>query len=181
VNYFEIACGGVAAGRPHSDTRQLALDVQGKSKNVHLRISDISRSMVSELPELLLDLLEIAAYVYCADQHARRGSEKLTQAGSSWRRSMRFVIPVRHPEVWSSAEVLEPLVETLSFLSDDVFEFDFVAGTVPFVQPDAYFPELAEDCGADQKGGGRADCRRRFRAPSREHSQLRAPARVDRI
>ena len=62
------------------DVCRIALDVRGKDRNVNLRIADISRSMVSNIPDLLLDLLEIAAYVYCADQHASRGSAKLTDA-----------------------------------------------------------------------------------------------------
>ena len=117
------------AGGIDSRPQRLALDVQGTGKNVNLRISDISRSMVSNIPELLLDLLEVAAYVYCADQHAPRGSDKLTLAGSSWRRQLHFVIPVRRHDVWSRPAVLETLTDTLSFLSDDGFSFEFVRAT----------------------------------------------------
>ena len=42
------------------------------------------------LPDLLVDLLEIASYVYCADQRAGRGSEKLSNYGENWRRSLHW-------------------------------------------------------------------------------------------
>ena len=45
------------AGRIDSDST-LGAGCSGRRKNVNLRISDISRSMVSNIPDLLLDLLE---------------------------------------------------------------------------------------------------------------------------
>jgi hypothetical protein len=39
------------------------MNVHGTGKNVNLRIDCISRSMLANVPDLLLDLLEIAAYV----------------------------------------------------------------------------------------------------------------------
>jgi hypothetical protein len=51
--------------------------------------------------------------------------------GSDWRRSFLFIIPVRSPDHWSSRKVLEPLCETLSFLSDDDYAFEFERATNP--------------------------------------------------
>jgi hypothetical protein len=45
--------------------------------------------------------------------------------GASWRRKIRVAIPVRQPDLWSSDAVLAALIETLSFASDDIYEFDF--------------------------------------------------------
>lgn len=45
--------------------------------------------------------------------------------GLRWRRTLRFVIPVRTPDLWSSIPVASALVETLSFLSDDEYEVEF--------------------------------------------------------
>jgi hypothetical protein len=140
---FEFVCGGAGTGKA-ADARRFVLDVQGKAKNIDLRITDISRAMALDLPDLLLDLLEVAAYVYIADQHAARGTDKLAEAGSNWRRNMRFTIPVRLPEVWTRHDVQDALVETLSFLSDDVYEFRFVAGAEAFAPPATYFPEFAD-------------------------------------
>lgn len=144
MKQFEFACGGVVLADADPDVQQLTLDVQGPHRNVNLKISDISRSMVSNVPDLLLDLLEIAAYVYCADQRASRGSDKLTLAGSSWRRSMHFTIPVRNPEIWSGTELSSALHTTLRFLSDDSYDFVFVAAANPFVEKNAYFDGLSD-------------------------------------
>ena len=95
---FEFACGGLAA-RPSTEGEHRTLDVQGPARNINLRIEDISKALVSDIPDVLLDLLEVAAYIYCADQQTRRGSEYLTDYGSDWRREMAFRIPVRSPGV----------------------------------------------------------------------------------
>jgi hypothetical protein len=49
----------------------------------------------------------------------------MAQLGKDWRRTFRFVIPVRLPNLWSSPPVLTTLVDTLSFLSDDFYVFEF--------------------------------------------------------
>ena len=110
-----IECGV----RQASEDGALAMNVSDPGKNVNLRIDSISRSMVGNIPDLLIDLLEIAAYVYCVDQRIKRGTEMLMDYGKDWRRSLTFSIPVRHPEIWNGEEVQELLVETLGFLSDD--------------------------------------------------------------
>jgi hypothetical protein len=103
----------------------IAMDVQGAGKNVNLRIDYITRTMLANVPDLLIDLLEVAAYVYCADQRLGRGSGKLTNFGENWRRSLHFSIPVRHLEVWQDSELQGLLAGTLSFLSDDSYTFEF--------------------------------------------------------
>lgn len=120
------------------------LDLQGPAKNINLRIDDISRRMVSNVPDLLLDLLEVAAYVYCADQQARRGSDKLSGYGMDWRRQMHFTIPVRALDLWSRHDVCETLSEALGFLSEDYYSFDFVPAQAPAVERETYFPELSD-------------------------------------
>lgn len=142
---YDVMCGGSASSVVSDPDRQIQLDVQGDGRNVNLRIEDISRSMVSNVPDLLLDLLEVAAYVYCADQQASRGSDKLTDLGSNWRRQMRLTIPVRNPGLWASHAVMEALHETLRFLSDDTWEFEFVKASRPLAEKLAYFPNLFDE------------------------------------
>ena len=107
------------------------MDVQGEAKNVNLRIDYITRTMLGNVPDLLIDLLEVAAYIYCADQRLGRGSDKLTNFGENWRRSLHFSVPVRLPEVWQHSDVQELLAETLGFLSDDSYSFDFRRADAP--------------------------------------------------
>lgn len=142
MRQFEYICGGLSAPEVEQDVRRFRMDVQG-DRTVNLCISDISRAMVSNIPSCLLDLLEIAAYVYCGDQRATRGGSKLAEAGRRWHRQMRFVIPVRNADVWSSAELKEELEATLGYLSDDTYQFDFVEAFDPLTEPAAYFPDMS--------------------------------------
>ena len=109
----------------------MRLALNGAPQNITLKLEDISKRLVENVPDLLVDLVEIATYVFCADQASSRGGEAQAGMGSDWRRSFRFIIPVRSPDHWSSPKVLEPLCETLSFLSDDDYAFEFERATNP--------------------------------------------------
>ena len=102
--------------------------------------------MVSDIPDNLTDLLEIAAYVYAADSKVRRGGRYMQRVGADWRRQFKFAIPVRNPELWSSPPVRDALVETIGFLSDDNYEFRFEKHGQPRPGP-GYFEFGAEDDG----------------------------------
>ncbi len=119
-----VLCGGLQSTE-REGAKAHHLYITGPDKNVELRIADIRRTLLSNVPDVLTDLLELAAYVYCADGTVRRGGSTMAQMGRDWRRRFRFVVPVRRPEVWSAAPISTLLIETLSFLSDDFYEFDF--------------------------------------------------------
>jgi hypothetical protein len=133
-----VICGGLQIPRG-ARTNTLSLDVNapaGSPNKVNLHLGDISRLLVDTVPDVLADMLEIAAYVYCADQFTTRGSELMSDMGAGWRRKFRVKIPVRCPDVWTRSDVLEALVETLSFLSEDEWAFDFVQAATPMgIQP----------------------------------------------
>jgi hypothetical protein len=95
-----VLCGG--DGRRRADTKNLRLNLHGPSENVHLKISDISERLVANIPGVLIDLLEVASYIYAADSAIPRGGPTDEQLGKRWRRKLRFVIPVRQPNIWSS-------------------------------------------------------------------------------
>jgi len=134
-----ITCGGFGPkDTGESGARHLALTLWGSKddSNVRLQIADIHKPLMRDVPLVFQDLLEIAAYVYCADQALTRGGLDVDSLGSHWRRLLRFHIPVRCPDVWRSADILKVLTSTLEFLSDDVFEFTFypAQGAPPFQQ-----------------------------------------------
>jgi hypothetical protein len=112
------------------------LDLGGKEPTVDLKIIDISRRLSSDVPDVIVDLIEIASYVYCADQAVTRGGEGVLALGADWRRQFTFHLPVRRPDVWSSQEVVDVLKRTLSTLSEDEYEFRFQPHTnaVPIQQ-----------------------------------------------
>ena len=91
-----------------------------------VRLHDLTRRMVSDLPARYLDLLEIASYVYSADQFTRRDLSTMPRMGAEWRRSFAFQVAVRDVPFWNRPEVATLLADTLGFLSDDRYAFDFV-------------------------------------------------------
>jgi Queuosine biosynthesis protein QueC len=120
-----ILCG-TAAGPAwvSSSARTVPLRLWGKQPNVFVAIEDLTEALWATVPDVFLDLLDVATYVYCADQAVSRGSDKDENFGARWRRRLHFAIPVRRPEVWTRA-VQEALVGTLSFLSEDEYHFHF--------------------------------------------------------
>src|SRR5207244_11427421 len=123
-----VLCGGAHAA---DDETKLKLALSGKRQNVTLKLADISRRIVKNVPDLLADLVEIATYIYSADQATSRGGRVQRAMGADWRRDFRFIIPVRNPDHWSDSNVLEPLRDTLSFLSEDNYAFEFEKATNP--------------------------------------------------
>lgn len=119
-----VLCGGVEGPR-EAGASSLSVNLHGTSANVRLRITDISRRLLANIPDVLVDLLEVASYIYAADSAIPRGGRTDMQMGARWRRKLRFVIPVRLPDLWSSGPVSSALVETLGFLSEDDYELEF--------------------------------------------------------
>ena len=119
-----VLCGGLE--RPGGEsTRPVRLSLHGPSRNVLLKIEDIRAPLVANVPDVLVDLLDVATYVYAADSAVPRGGPTDRQMGARWRRSFRLVVPVRDPDLWTHHDVCSALVETLSFLSDDEYQFEF--------------------------------------------------------
>jgi 7-cyano-7-deazaguanine synthase in queuosine biosynthesis len=124
-----VLCGNVSAqGISEDPARDLRLRLSGRPGhgNITLRIEDVHSKLFSSVPSRFHDLLEIATYVYSADQVIRRGADDVDTFGDGWRRDLHFVVPVRDPDFWSSAQVQDTLCSTLGFLSDDQYRFDFV-------------------------------------------------------
>jgi hypothetical protein len=127
-----VLCGPLAGNPvPAADPDPVRLRLRGPSANVHLRIEDVRRNMFTEVPPAFLDLLDLAAYVYAADQAVGRGGGGVEYLGAGWRRSLVFRVPVREPDLWGSGPVSDALVSTLSFLSEDEYRFEFEPLTEP--------------------------------------------------
>ncbi len=105
--------------------RTISLYSEPTIGNVHLKVRDISSKLAHDLPAVILDLLDVGSYVYCADQSVRRGGKVGRGHGRDWYRNFRLEIPVRAVELWDRPEVKDSLAEVLGFLSDDSYEFRF--------------------------------------------------------
>lgn len=128
-----VLCNGAAlpAGLgQESDEHVLCLEYEeGKSgpRNVKVSLPNFVRS-VGHIPDRILDLLEIAVYVFLADRSTSRGSKHSVHY-ESWARSLCFVARVRDFEFWSKAEVSRKLAEALRFMSGDRdYAFTFQPG-----------------------------------------------------
>jgi len=127
-----VLCGGLATRGGKRDELQIDLNAApGTPHKVNLQIGQLSQLLAADIPDVLTDLLEVAAYVYCADQFTSRGTTQMTAMGAKWRRRFRFKIPVRQPDVWNELKVQEALRGTLGFLTEDDFDFEFVASKRP--------------------------------------------------
>jgi len=125
-NERAILCGDVGTGTlPFGGDRPLRLHLWGPRENVKLRVSDIRSHLLQDVPSRFCDLVEIATYVYCADQAITRGGDGVDNFGEDWRRRLFFRIPVRNPDFWNDPPLLEQLIATLSFLSEDEYHFEF--------------------------------------------------------
>ena len=116
-----VSCNGgdVSALRPvpkPKNVLHLAYDANGSvPANIRVGLPRFVND-VYHLSNRMLDLLEIAAYVYCADRHTFRG-EKDALEFHAWSLSLRFVICVRDYDFWSQPQVTRSLEELLRFLS----------------------------------------------------------------
>src|SRR5581483_6930305 len=117
--------------------------------DVRLRVGHLTRRLAGPVPPVFVDLLEVAAYVYAADQALPRGGTREFESGSRWRRRVRLEITVRQLDVWNRSDVREALTECLSFVLDDhTVEFGFR----PFVNPPSLDTYLFDDVPAAETG-----------------------------
>jgi 7-cyano-7-deazaguanine synthase in queuosine biosynthesis len=121
-----ILCGTDYVGKAPGGARApLRLRIWGPRPNIFLRIDDLHQALWAPVPDTLQDLLDLAAYVYSADQCLPRGTDKDEDFGVNWRRRLHFSFGVRRPDVWRDSAVCEDLTEALSFLSEDEYHFHF--------------------------------------------------------
>lgn len=115
-----------------NDAKQNVLKLEylrgkGNTRNVNLDLPNFIRRILY-LPDRVLDLLEIAAYVFAADRLVKRGTRDSVEY-HNWSRSFHFIIRVRDYPFWTSSEVGETLSESLEFMTGDrSFKFTFQPG-----------------------------------------------------
>lgn len=122
-------CSGteLADGDPlRKDRRVVELDSIHPNGNVRIRIENVAKVLSHDLSPRLIDLLEIASYVFTADTATRRGQEWSDDfTTEAWSRDFQFVIPVRDLAFWQTSAVQQLLVQILNFLSNDRYNFNF--------------------------------------------------------
>src|SRR5438046_3750384 len=88
-----ILCGGVRESGLPADAPEpvrLRLEHRAADPNVYLNIDDVRRGMYQDVPAAFLDLIDLACYVYAADQAVGRGGVGVNDLGERWRRQFVF-------------------------------------------------------------------------------------------
>lgn len=99
----------------------------GRRRNVRMELPDLVLQ-VDHLPDRLLDLMEIATYVYAADRSVSRG-ENDSLVMDAWSRNMHLVTQVRDDGFWNRDDVKRSLSDLLRFMSGDrEWRFTFQPG-----------------------------------------------------
>jgi hypothetical protein len=138
-----ILCNGAALTSREGRWREaprVRLRLGDGPRDVHFSLHHLTRKLFKGVSGVFTDLLEVATFVYSADQAVSRGGTREFEYGRRWRRHFRFELPVRCPEVWCRPEVTAELRETLGLLSDDDYEFAFTRHPNP-PPPDRYLFE----------------------------------------
>ena len=103
------------------------IDKSGAIANVKIELPNFVRDLY-HIPDRTLDLLELAAYVYCADRMTSRGPKDAVEY-HSWARSFHFVVKVRDYNFWTRTDVLACLARALQFMTGDrEYKFSFQPG-----------------------------------------------------
>lgn len=108
-----------------------SLSLEKRVGNLVLKLERMRNELTGGETERLTDFIEIASYVFAADRNVGRGSKIDSRMGADWRRTFRLVIAVRDLAFWEGSEVQEALSESLGFLSEDKWTFEFVANLNP--------------------------------------------------
>lgn len=102
----------------------LHTDYNGLSANITIGYEKFVEDS-EELSPRVIDLLQIAAYVFCADRMANRG-ERSSINNESWSRTFEFNIPVLDCDFWENERVIYALNYALTFMTGDrkfIFHF----------------------------------------------------------
>jgi 7-cyano-7-deazaguanine synthase in queuosine biosynthesis len=122
-----LFCNGATASIPKGAKKLLLEYRDVDQRNVRIALPLFVQQLL-HVPPRLLDLLEIAAYVYCADRWTRRGAKAAVEY-QAWSRDFVFHIKVRDYEFWSRTSVREALSAALEYLSGDRnVQFEFQSG-----------------------------------------------------
>lgn len=103
------------------------LSTDPRQGNVYLDPAKLGEGLGGTLDPLVLDLCEVAAYVYLADKAVSRPRYE------NWVRDFSFHVPVRVPSRWNAVRSL--LVNTVGTLSGDNVQFHFVQKRGPEAAP----------------------------------------------
>lgn len=115
-----------AIRRRKIDPEPLVLDYRDDSR-IRLGLPDFVRS-VGTIPLRVLDLMELAGYLFAADRLTTRGQPDALMF-DSWSRNFHIAMKVRDAKFWANESTKKKLTDLLLFMTGDrEFTFDFQPG-----------------------------------------------------
>ena len=110
------------------------LSYAGDIRTFRLATDRIKAAALTPLDPVIEDFLEVACAIFFADSSFKRGGDTRPHMGAGWRRRFHITVPVEALDRWSDPAVVAALTDVASFLTEDEFTFDFVAGPPRQVQ-----------------------------------------------
>ena len=128
---ISVLCNGASRSADSYDQRKIVildyLESPGEDAKVRIGLPRFVQALY-HLPDRALDLLELAAFVYCADRLISRGPKDSLEY-HAWARKFHFTVRVRDHEFWSRAGISDCLSEALEFMTGDrEYAFSFEPG-----------------------------------------------------
>lgn len=126
VKTISVRCGELCTSNECDSTSINLVDIDefGIQPNIKIDLANFVKNPHS-LSNRILDLLQLAAYVFCADRLSDRGERKSVN-NESWARSFKFYIPVDDIDFWDRPVVKDTLNRALTFMTGDrKYEFTF--------------------------------------------------------
>jgi len=115
-----------AVRRRKGDPEPLVLDYRDDNR-IRLGLPDFVRS-VGTIPLRVLDLMELAGYLFAADRLTTRGQPDALMF-DSWSRNFHVAMKVRDAKFWGSEVTKKKLTDLLLFMTGDrEYRFDFQPG-----------------------------------------------------
>jgi hypothetical protein len=115
---YNIFCGeNVTKVNSEKDYQLSYYNVGDFEANIATKFAKF-HSNINELQSKILDLLEIAVYVFSSDRSILRGDRK-SLSNKKWARTFNFHIPVRDIDFWNNSKITASLSEALGFMSGD--------------------------------------------------------------
>jgi len=123
----QIYCNGVVPLNDRANQKVLSYLPTSADRNITIGLPKFVED-VYHLSPRILDLLEIASYLFAADRLFTRGRKNDLEY-NSWSRRFEFHIRVRDSAFWNEEEVKNTLVEALLFITGDAsYQFAFHPG-----------------------------------------------------
>jgi hypothetical protein len=115
----KVFCGELCRSAECTSTELNLLnrDINGLEANITIGYAKFVK-YPENLPPRILDLLQIAAHVFCADRLIYRGGRE-SISNKAWGRSFEFHIPVLDYDFWNNQILQTALSEALVFMTGD--------------------------------------------------------------